>query len=210
MRRAGSYEGLLESYARQAPLYDQRWRHYTDATLHATIEATPWEEIEQVLDVGCGTGLLEERVRELHPGTRFTGTDLSPVMLRRARTKLGASELVRWIQAKAEDLPFRGAHFDAVLCANCFHYFRQPVLALAEFRRVLRPDGWLILTDWCDDYVACKICNWYLRVADPAHFRMYGLRRCKTMVAEAGFRVEQARRFKIDWLWGLMMLRARS
>ena len=205
------YGPLRESYSRQSPRYDRRWRRYNEATIRATLEAVPWETLRRVLDVGCGTGLLEEAARSRRVALpAFVGVDVTLPMLRQARKKFLAAGGVNWINSLAESLPFASGSFDAVVCANSFHYFRQPREALAEFRRVLRPGGWLVLTDWCDDYVACKLCDWLLRVGDPAHFRMYGLKQCEALLAETGFRVERSRRFKIDWLWGLMTLRSRA
>lgn len=206
-----AYAPVVDSYSRQALRYDRRWRLYSDATIRATVDAVPWEHLQIILDVGCGTGSLEEAAR-VRPGSHicFFGVDVSVPMLQQARRKFSAANHRYWANAVAENLPFRDDSFDAVVCVNSFHYFRQPEEALKEFRRVLRPNGWLVLTDWCDDYLACKICDWVLRVVDHAHFRMYDLKQCEELLTKAGFRVKLARRFKIDWLWGLMTYQARA
>ena len=49
-----------------------------------------------------------------------------------------------------------------MLCTNAFHIFPSPGAALAEMRRVLKPGGMLTLTDWCDDYLTCKLCSLWL------------------------------------------------
>lgn len=203
------YAPLLKSYQRQARHYDRLWRFYNRKTLQATVEAVPWEGLGRVLDVSCGTGLLEEAAQNLHPAVGVVGVDASRAMLAQARAKQGIRRSW-WVNALVEELPFAGGSFDAVVCANSFHYYRHPERATAEFRRVLRPGGWLVVTDWCDDYLACKVCDWVLRVADRAHFHTYGLEGCRRLLSAGGFRVEQARRFKINWLWGLMMHRART
>jgi ubiquinone/menaquinone biosynthesis C-methylase UbiE len=204
------YKPLVRSYARQAESYDRRWRRYNEATLQATTEAMPWGGLRHVLDVGCGTGLLEQDIQGLRPETQIIGIDIAPAMLNQARRKFGADAPVFFVNAVAENLPFASGSFDAVVCANSFHCFRQPSRVLSEFRRLLCPGGWLVLTDWCDDYLACKVCNWVLQVVDRAHFRMYGMRQCRELLTHAGFHVDLARRFKIDWLWGLMTHRARA
>ncbi len=99
-------------------------------------------------------------------------------MLRQAIGK-GIAERIGWVQAEASKLPLADATFDWVVCANSFHYFRQPESALAEVRRVLRPGGSLVLVDWCDDYVTCKLCSWWLRWTDAAFFRTYALGECQ-------------------------------
>jgi SAM-dependent methyltransferase len=96
----------------------------------------------RVLDVGCGTGLLAARVRRELAGTRVVGCDFSPGMLRRAR---GRDARIPWVQGDAGRLPFRDGAFDAIVSTEAFHWFPDPVGALCEMRRVLRPDGRLLL-----------------------------------------------------------------
>lgn len=205
-----NYLPLVRRYARGAPHYDRRWRYYNQATLTATLESIPREKVQRLLNVGCGTGLLEQAVEDLFPKTQVTGLDLSLEMLRQAGGKFTATWQPAWVNSQAESLPFAEGSFDALVCANSFHYYQQPVRVMDEFRRVLRRGGWLVLTDWCDDFLACKICDRVLRIVDRAHYRTYGLEQCGDLLTKAGFHVDEARRFKIDWLWGLMTLRARA
>jgi len=223
-----AYIPVLQKYERQAQKYDQRWnRFYGGALLHACIEAVPWSRVRRVLDVGCGTGALEQNVllRNHLPvrppagsPVQLIGVDASLAMLREARTKVNGNGhgLVSWNNALAEILPFRTASVDAVVCANSFHYYRHPRRVLHEFHRVTRPDGWLVLADWCHDYLTCKVGQWALRVADRIGLHRYGLERCYGMeecaglLTAAGFQIEEARRFEIDWGWGVMIYRARA
>ena len=204
------YSSLIRRYEKAAGDYDHRWRHYNQASLDATFNAVVWNRVGSLLDVGCGTGLFEVMVRRHYADIRLTGVDVSQTMLQRGRKKMLAANQTTWANALAEALPFRAHSFDAVICANCFHYIRQPARALEEFRRVLRPSGCLVITDWCDDYLACKICDLALRLFDSAHFRMYGTQECTRLLESAGFQIETVEQFKINWLWGLMTCRARA
>ncbi|HWB12970.1 MAG TPA: methyltransferase domain-containing protein [Pirellulales bacterium] len=192
---------VRRSYDRLAPTYDSRWRKYIDATLALAIEPLELTGDERVLDVACGTGELERRLFERWPALGVTGVDVSPNMLRHAAEKRTPASL---LATEAHRLPFDEASFDAVICANAFHYFRQPDKSLAEMRRVLRPEGRLVLVDWCDDYLSCKLCSFWLHWADPAFHRTYTKRACRRMVEQSGFVVEAAFHRRIDWLWGLM------
>jgi ubiquinone/menaquinone biosynthesis C-methylase UbiE len=96
---------------------------------------------QRVLDVGCGTGLMSARLAA--SGRRVCGVDLSAGMVARARRRAG--DVAEFIQGDAEKLPAEIGVFDAVVNLISFHHYPNPGRALAEFRRVLRPGGRLIL-----------------------------------------------------------------
>lgn len=99
-------------------------------------------EPADIVDVGCGTGILAARLAGTYPDARITGVDLSPGMLAKARQR---SRSVAWVEADAQHLPFENSSFDAVCCTESFHWYPDQHAALAEFRRVLRGDGALYL-----------------------------------------------------------------
>ncbi len=72
---------------------------------------------------------------------------------------------------------------------------------------MLKPDGRLVITDWCDDYLACKVCDLFLRLFNRAHFHTYGQSQFNKMVTDAGFVEVRIDIFKFDWLWGFMTAR---
>ena len=63
---------------------------------------------------------------------------------------------------------------------------------------MLRSGGQLVITDWCDDYVACRLCSAYLRQ------HVFSRTECVALLEQSGFRVVRIDRYKISWLWGLM------
>src|SRR5262249_53559751 len=109
-----------------------------------------------------------------------------------------------------EALPFADNHFNAVISTSALHFCRRPADALKEMQRVLRPGGRMLITDWCDDYWTCKVCNVFLRIWSPAHYRTYTSRKFRELLLEASFVDVTIDRYKIDWLWGLMTARARK
>jgi SAM-dependent methyltransferase len=196
------YEALLREYRRLAPRYDRRWAHYVQATARATARRIGLRPGERLLDVGCGTGALLELLGRRCPGARLAGIDPCPEMLGVARARLPAAAPLAL--GLAERLPFGGGSFDVAVSASAFHYFRAPAQALAELRRVLRPRGRLVVTDWCDDFLSCRLCDRLLRWLDPAHSRVYGSAECRRLLEAGGFAAVRVERYKIDWLWGLM------
>jgi len=195
-------------YARLAPSYDMRWSTYVEATARETMKRLHLKPDQQLLDVGCGTGSLLERVINVFPGTHAVGMDPSLEMLDMARRK--SLDGVDFMEGWAESMPFHDDSFDVVVSCNAFHYWRQPAMALDEIARVLRPEGKLLITDWCDDYLTCRICDLCLRAFNRAHFRTYGARECKAMIATAGFHDIGIEQYKISWLWGMMTVTAKG
>lgn len=194
---------VRQEYDRLAGEYDRRWQRYVDETLRAVTDSIAFRGDERVLDVACGTGELERRLLQRWPGPSLIGCDASAGMLAQAESKSIAGD-VAWIQADATALPFHDASFDAVICANSFHYFRAPERSLAEMRRVLSAGGRLVLVDWCDDYLSCRACSIWLRWTDPAFYQTYSLAACRSLVESNGFEVQDAQRFRVGWIWGMM------
>lgn len=193
---------VREEYARAAADYDRRWLGYVAASVHGTLRRLALRPAERLLDVGCGTGALLDAVRRAHPGARAIGVDLAPEMLRVARRKL--PDAVALVAADAARLPFGAESFDVVVSSSSFHYWPDPAASLRELRRVLWPGGRLAITDWCDDYVTCRVCDLVLRIADPAHRRAYGSGECVRLLRSAGFAEPHVEPYKINWFWGLM------
>jgi ubiquinone/menaquinone biosynthesis C-methylase UbiE len=108
----------------------------------------------RVLDVGCGTGVFAEKMRSALPNAEVWGVDLVSAMLKggRSRWKAHCGRIVP-IQGDSERLPFADWAFDAVTCANSFHHYPRQEMAVAEFRRVLRPGGSLLLVDGHRDWI---------------------------------------------------------
>jgi ubiquinone/menaquinone biosynthesis C-methylase UbiE len=105
---------------------------------------------DSVLDLACGTGLvLRHAVPLVGTAGRAVGTDVNPAMLSVARSAAGdAGARIEWHEAPAEAQPFPDASFDHVLCQQGLQFFPDPVAAIAECMRVLRPGGTLRATIW--------------------------------------------------------------
>jgi demethylmenaquinone methyltransferase/2-methoxy-6-polyprenyl-1,4-benzoquinol methylase len=138
-------EGVRAMFDRIAPVYDlmnrvmtagldRRWRREAAASVVRPGDA--------VLDACCGTGDLA--LACVRAGGRVTGLDFSERMLERARRK--APEL-EWARGDLLALPFPDASFDAATVGFGVRNVEDVERALAELRRVLRPDGRLAVLE---------------------------------------------------------------
>jgi ubiquinone/menaquinone biosynthesis C-methylase UbiE len=93
----------------------------------------------QVVEIGIGTGVSLPYYRRAE---KVVGVEPDPFMLRRARKRAQQLGLdIEFHQAKAEALPFPDASFDTVVAILVFCTVATPSRALAEVRRVLKPNG---------------------------------------------------------------------
>lgn len=101
----------------------------------------------RVLEVGCGPAFIWARNRDRIPtGWQVTLTDFSPGMLVEARTALGPAA-ARFVlaEADAQALPLADESFDGVIAHHMLYHVPDRPRAYAEFRRVLAPDGVVIV-----------------------------------------------------------------
>jgi ubiquinone/menaquinone biosynthesis C-methylase UbiE len=136
--------------------YDKNVRH----VIFFQRDKTVWQRIfaellgedhHRILDVGTGPGIVANLISGM--GYDVTGIDASERMLAKARENSATlHNSVELVLADAENLPFSEASFDAVVNRYVLWSLPDPKSAIAQWHRVLRPGGRLVVVDG----------NWYL------------------------------------------------
>lgn len=112
---------------------------------------------EALLEIGFGNGNLVPRLLALAPGSTYTGVDFSETMVEEAtafnRTLIDAGQ-ASFHLAPVEDMPLADASFDRAVTINTIYFWADPVRALTEIHRVLRPDGALLVSAMTPDEAA--------------------------------------------------------
>ncbi|SDC36321.1 methyltransferase domain-containing protein [Natrinema hispanicum] len=144
--------GLLENKARARLFYKYLSRVYdqvnpfiwTEEMRDDALSLLDIEEEMTVLDVGCGTGFATEGLLE-HVDEVYA-LDQSEHQLAQAYEKFGKhAPPVHFHRGDAERLPFATDMFDVVWSSGSIEYWPNPILALREFRRVLKPGGQVLV-----------------------------------------------------------------
>ncbi len=143
--------GILENKGRARVFYKYLSKVYDEVntfiwTEQMRTEALGLLEIEpddRVLDVGCGTGFATEGLLEHVDGVY--GLDQSAHQLAQAYDKFGKRGPVQFHRGDAERLPFADSTFDIVWSSGSIEYWPDPVTALAECRRVVKPEGQVLI-----------------------------------------------------------------
>ena len=126
---AKGYDKVFAPFERR---FLARWRAETLSLL---------PENAVVLEIGAGTGANFEFYPKCK---RAVASEISFKMLERARTKTNEIALV---QANAETLPFAANSFDAAFATLVFCSIPDPHKAFAELRRIVKPNGLIILLE---------------------------------------------------------------
>jgi ubiquinone/menaquinone biosynthesis C-methylase UbiE len=182
--------------------YDSRWPRYIRESLRHTFRCIELHPGQQLLDVGCGTGQLLAAAHARTPEARLAGLDPSSAMLDVARRRVSpATTLMR---AAAEAIPVRSGTVDWLVMTSVLHRVRDPLAARREWRRVLRPGGTLVLTDWCEDFLSMRLQARWSRLTDRAFRHMYSALELQALLIAGGLEPVSLDRYKINWHWGLM------
>ncbi len=130
-------------YNRIAALFSATREYNWDDVAQLTEYLKPGD---QVLDLGCGNGRLYQILAKKQ--VQYTGADQSGELIALAQQKSPGAEFV---VAEMTTLPFADAQFDAIFCIAALNHIpghKLQLQALREMRRVLKPGGHLLMTNW--------------------------------------------------------------
>lgn len=141
----------VQSFDERAHTYETGWRgeiHHRIGERATSIALACVPTPQRILDIGCGTGFVLRKLAACLPHTvQFAGIDPAPTMIEVARTLSPSDERLIFESGTAEHLPFPDDTFDLVLSTTSFDHWEDQQAGLRECNRVLKEDGYLVLTD---------------------------------------------------------------
>jgi SAM-dependent methyltransferase len=142
-----------------------------------------------VLEIGCGPGVLLERV--LTGGAHSAaGLDHSPDMLALCMARNREAIAEERLQLKLGDaatIPWPTESFNVALSANMFFFIYDPAAVLAELHRVLAPGGRLVIASLSGPLPPASLRNWWLYPPMGPALNVHTDRQMEAMLTDAGF-----------------------
>ena len=158
---------------------------------------------QKLLDAGCGFGGTIQQINAEHSGMELTGLNIDARQLAaaEAQTVPTNGNKVRWVEADACQLPFEDNTFDRVLAVECIFHFPSREKFLAEAARVLKPGGYLAVSDFVPTFTFFGKTPfwWVIRTRIAKSYGTIGkfpLRSYRSMGKRAGFRLETKRNIR--------------
>jgi demethylmenaquinone methyltransferase/2-methoxy-6-polyprenyl-1,4-benzoquinol methylase len=138
-RDSSSYDDVSEDF-------DRFTERFSRPMAVRIINIAALQPTDSVLDVGTGTGVLARAAARFVNSDNITGVDLSQGMLNTARRKVAEEGLkAEFLIMDAESLEFQDNTFDLVVSLYALRHFPNPVQAMAEMFRVLKPGGRIVI-----------------------------------------------------------------
>jgi demethylmenaquinone methyltransferase/2-methoxy-6-polyprenyl-1,4-benzoquinol methylase len=167
-----------DPYRRLSDVYDTFTEPFNAGLRELGLRMAPPRRGLRVLEVGCGTGTNLQKYHQA--GGDIFGIDLSPAMLAVAHRKLGPQAHLH--RGDASRLPYADGVFDLAIAMLTLHEMPGSIRprVMAEMRRVLKPDGELLLVDFHPGPLrfpkGCSVKPFILlieRIAGREHFKNY-------------------------------------
>lgn len=164
------------------------------ALYEAAFDASQLERGGALLDVGCGAGLACQIARER--GAKVSGLDAAATLLEIARKRCPDGD---FRVGEMEELPFGDAAFDVVTGFNSFQYAADPVRALSEARRVVKPGKRVVAAVW-GEADRCNLASYLAAIGKlvpppppgaPGPFALSSPGALEALVEKAGLRPER-------------------
>lgn len=135
---------ISDPYTVEQNLDSEFHRRRIQITIDLVREATSMVQgIPRILDLGCGQGHINEKIRQAMNSAELSGMDCSVSAIAYAHEHFPK---IDFVVADAYDSPYATGYFDLVVCNNLWEHVPDPLFLLKMIRRILKPGGFLIVS----------------------------------------------------------------
>ena len=187
-----------KKWSRRAVTFDDKKYFIFRLLQRQLIDSIKLNSPSAFLDLGCGTGWAVRYTESSLKGNgRFVGIDLSKGMIEKAKSDSVGIPGVEFYEASSDNLPFDTDAFETVICTNSFHHYIQPLKALKEVKRVLKPKGRIYILDVTPDDFFIRWINRMAKAREREHVNFYSTAEFAYMFDQAGLKYVRSSGFKI-------------
>lgn len=182
-------ERMLSSHADR---FDDLFWSYISEQVTPRYSAQTGEEI--IVDIGCGPGLLLRDFSQRFPNAELHGYDLTPAMIDHARSQMTGDRFhFDVLDVTTDPVPLDDHSVSLLLMTAVLHVLDEPLAMCDEIKRLLKPNGLFLLSDWVrqplSQYLEMMMANVPKERAEVVEKAMLRL-----SVAHNKYSIE-------DWLW---------
>lgn len=193
-------ESIRSEFTHQTESFARNEVAKMNETLGALVELVPEDPEASWLEVACGPGVI---ARALAPRVgRVHGVDLTPSMVEKAAEEAAREGLgnADFSLGDATALGFDEGSFDGAVTRFSFHHIPAPWRVMAEMARVVRPGGWVVVSDFIadPDRDVYALVEEIERLRDPSHWSCLTAEQLRTAGAELGLELESEQLIPFD------------
>ena len=160
---------------------DKHWWHDSRRDyISKIIQKISFDSSCKILDIGCSTGVLIEKLSKLTNAEIF-GIDVSDNAINACRDR----GLINTRVMAGEKLDYENSTFDIVIASDCLEHIKDDQKALKEWYRVLKKQGKLII------FVPAFMALWSEQDNLSNHFRRYHRNELRLMLKKTGFKINR-------------------
>jgi ubiquinone/menaquinone biosynthesis C-methylase UbiE len=176
-------------WSRRSANYDEKRFDYFRYMQKRLVDVIDFGECPNFIDIGCGTGWAVYHVAEkLDYKGNFTGIDISEGMIEGAKKKLSDKKCISFYKSSVESIPVDDGSIDIAVCTNSFHHYFDPMKALSEIRRILKPSGKIFIMDAATDDFFMKWIDSIFAKREKEHVKLYSTGEFMDMFSRGGFK----------------------
>jgi SAM-dependent methyltransferase len=186
-------ESIRDEFTHQTDAFARAEALKVEETLGALVALAPADPEARWLEVACGPSMVG---RELAPKVGSVhGVDLTPAMIEKAREEALREDLgnVEFGMGDATALEFEDGSFDGAITRFSLHHIPAPRRVVEEMARVVRPGGWVVISDHArDDDPATGLWSEEIeRLRDPSHWASLTPARLRAIGEAAGLELDR-------------------
>lgn len=181
-------------------IFQRFWHYRRFRNVGKLIESTGGN----ILDIGCADGTFTKVILNRSKASLVVGIDTLSSSVSYARKRFAKNKKLKFRVAEAENLPFGKDKFDSVFALEILEHVFKPEKVLAEIKRVLKRDGYLVVLVPTENLLFKIIWFFWVRtrgkIWQGTHVQKFNHKKLEKMIEKFGFEVVAKKNFLLGMM----------